>query len=432
MFAQTVGPICCFVPVEFCEIRKRGDKVKNHAVMLVGLLFCSSGYTGSTPMGEKIPAGVVSRIECEFDQNIKLPKWALECYRGVDENSIPALSKQTVFNYDVLLPDCYHENPERRYPCMFISSPGGNAKAGAMEARLRRDKWIAIMLVESKNGTNDWLRNFVAAHDDAVKRFRIQEGMKYATGFSGGARCSSIQTGVRPGFAGMILQGAAFAYFGSTYIYESVKNDKYLAVCMIMGLDDSNKREIATLGRELPRHTPLKIITFKGGHVWAPSESLDEAMDWMDEQLLLTTNDRDIARLMFNSRAAALKRVEDNYARYESLSVLSNIAAKHKLQGFPDTAEVMGSIKAEMAELKKDKGVLRELKAKTAYDAVYTRERKMMDGIASGKIKENRVDREKQKLIEGYRAFIGANKDTYHAGKAQERIEKLGEGLAEK
>jgi hypothetical protein len=376
-------------------------------------------------MSEKPPAGRVSRIVCEFDVKASCPTWAFDAFRGVGGNLLSA--KETIFHYDVLLPDGYYDAPDKRYPCMFISSPGGNAKLGAFAARLKRDHWIAIMLVESSNHTQEWLRNFIAAHDDAVARFRIQEGMKYATGFSGGARYSTIQAGVRPGFAGMILQGAGFAYIGggAGTIFNSVKDDKNLAVCMIMGSDDSNKKEIPRLTQDIPRHTRLKIIMFNGGHTWAPSEALDEAMDWLEGQLLDTTADRAICRLMFNSRVPALKRIEAPYARYDALKHLSDIAVKNKLSAFPEIAEALGEINSELAELRQDKRIQRELKAKTAYDKAVSNEGKVAENIASGKIKGNRIAREKQRLIAGYNAFIKANQDTYHAEKAQERIAKI-------
>ena len=89
---------------------------------------------------------------------------------------------------------------------MFIASPSGNASMGAMAERLKSGGYVVVMLVESKNGP--WgpiVGNFLAAHDDVVQRVRIQEGLKFATGMSGGARASSVFVQARPGFAGLIL-----------------------------------------------------------------------------------------------------------------------------------------------------------------------------------------------------------------------------------
>jgi hypothetical protein len=381
-----------------------------------------------TPMTEKPPADQVTRIECEYKKSANCPKWAFDAFK--DEH--PKFAKETVFHYRVYLPEGYYDNPDKRYPCMFITSPGGNASLGNLGARIKQDKWIAIMLEESKNNSPEWLSNFIAAHDDGVQRFRIQEGMKYATGFSGGARCAGTQVGVRPGFAGVILQGAGFNYNNSNlYIYDAVKNNRGIAICVIMGIDDSNKSELTRLRSELPRQNAVKYISSKGGHAWASAESMDEAMDWLAEQLIFTTEDKDVARLIFTSRLDDMNKLENGFPQYQALSMLSDIVNKHKLQKYPEISKSLKDIQTRLAALKKDPNIAKELKAKKAYDVVLDKEEKEMEKISTGKIKKDKAPREIERLISAYRAVIKANEGTFYAKKAEEKISQLEEGMKE-
>jgi len=404
----------------------KGKSMKQTVLSLALILSVSFLVAGVTPMTEEPPAGQVTRIECEFNKEADCPKWAFDAYKGEH----PEFAKETVFHYGVFLPEGYYENPDKRYPCMFITSPSGNANLGNLGPRLKQDKWIAVMLEESRNDSPEWLSNFIAAHDDAVTRFRIQEGMKYATGFSGGARCAGTQVGVRPGFAGLILQGAGFNYDNSgIYILDAVKNNKSISVCVIMGSDDSNKSELPRLRSELPRKTPVKYIFPKGGHAWASAESMDEAMGWLEEQLIFTTDNEDICRMIFGSRLAALTKLENGFPKYEELRMLADIAAKQKLQKYPEIREQLKDIQAQLAALKKDPNTAKEMKAKKAFSIVLNKQEKVMDNIAAGKIRKDRVPREKERLITACRRIIKANEGMVYAKRAEEQIAQLQEGL---
>src|SRR5437879_2850126 len=83
-------------------------------------------------------------------------------------------------------------------------------------------------------------------HDDPVKRVRIQEGLKFATGMSGGARASSVFVQIRPGFTGLIMQGASAAEDDKgNYLIPGLKRNHELLYALTMGDTDSNKPEIA-------------------------------------------------------------------------------------------------------------------------------------------------------------------------------------------
>ncbi|MES2996847.1 MAG: hypothetical protein V4733_08560 [Verrucomicrobiota bacterium] len=242
---------------------------------LAGLFWLSWGIAAAqdTPPGQVIPEEKVTRITCSLTV---APR----------HSEVPVLgsakeAKETLgtYHYDIWLPPGYAAAPQKRWPTIFVMSPGGNAGMGGMAPVIREHGMICIMLVEAKNGP--WqpiVGNFMAAHDDAVKRFRIADKEKIATGMSGGARGSSVFVQVRPGFQGLILQAAGPA---------SEKPGEYasrglrkLYVAMTMGTKDENATEVARLEKELPK-SRFEVFRFEGGHGWAPTPVFKKALEWV-------------------------------------------------------------------------------------------------------------------------------------------------------
>ena len=141
------------------------------------------------------------------------------------------------------------------------------------------------MLVEAKNGP--WepiVGNFLAAHDDVIKRVRIAEGQKYATGFSGGARASSVFVQLRPGFCGLILQSAGPSFDEkNNYNIAGIKRNVALRIAMTMGSSDNNNNEVDRM-KKLFNSQRLAAFGFNGGHAWASAEIFEKAMTWLNEQ----------------------------------------------------------------------------------------------------------------------------------------------------
>jgi hypothetical protein len=191
-----------------------------------------------------------------------------------------------VYHYKLWLPKGYLADSQKRWPCLFIAAAGGNAKMGNMAAWLKTNGYVVVMLVESKNGP--WepiIGNFLAAHDDAVKRARILEGAKVATGMSGGARASSVFVQLRPGFSGLILQAAGAAFDGQNrYHVAGLKRNPNVHVALTMGDQDKNHGEVARMKAALGG-SRLRVYSFKGGHEWAPAPVFEEAAEWIQSQM---------------------------------------------------------------------------------------------------------------------------------------------------
>ena len=217
------------------------------------------------------------------------------------------------YHYDLYVPPGYRADPKAVFPCLFVASPGGNAKLGIMADRVKRDRFIAVMLVESKNGAwEPGIADFCSAHDDVVKRLRVAEGFKYMTGMSGGARSTSMYTALRPGFVGMFLQAAGFWQTQKgPYAMTSVLDNPRLAVYATFGTKDMNLDEAGLLAQYLPARTAYHVIIFRGGHQWAPKPQVEEAFDWLEQWTYFTLAGRyhrrgqsDVSRLLQTPVAA--------------------------------------------------------------------------------------------------------------------------------
>jgi hypothetical protein len=233
-----------------------------------------------TPQGQAVPEGTETLITCELTQPPRLSD--VPVLNSVSE----ARKALGTYHYKLWVPPGYSASATKRWPCIFIQSPGGNAGMGKMRDCLVSNQFVVVMLVESKNG--DWgpaIGNSLAAHDDVIKRLRIQEGRKYATGFSGGARAASMLVQARSGFCGLILQGAGAAYLDSgPYVVAGLKRSPGLFVAMAVGKADSNKSEVDRMKNLLPAHR-LAIFDFEGGHDWTPADTFGKAFDWIKSKV---------------------------------------------------------------------------------------------------------------------------------------------------
>jgi hypothetical protein len=254
----------------------RGLKIAFCMLLALSIL-PRAARAGATPMDAPLTDDGVTNIECDVvDKTESTTAFKyLQCQGAKTEG----------YHYNLYVPKGYSQHKDFKYPCMFISDAGGNANMGAMAERLKRDEWIVAMLVESRNGSDEYLNNFLAAHDDVVKRVRIAKGAKFATGYSGGARCSSAQAMVRPGFAGIICQAAGFIYNTTPYDHFYEWFPPHILVAGTFGDEDGNVGEAHKIRRNLLSRS--NAFLFKGGHSSAPAEVFSLALDWQEQCLFL-------------------------------------------------------------------------------------------------------------------------------------------------
>jgi predicted esterase len=224
-------------------------------------LFALAAVARTTPLDLVIKEGVETRIAC--DHNGGYSKYA------------------DVYHYRVVLPKGYHADANKTWPAIFVASPGGKASMGHMADWIKKRGYIALLLDESKNGPWDpSVGNFLAANQDAEQRFRLTPGRKICTGFSGGARASSIFVSIGDNFGGVILQGAGTGALDNGF---RGLTGVQIPVVVTMGKKDTNRGEIKTL-RET-QGDRLEVFEFEGGHQWAPKEVIEKALDFVDAKL---------------------------------------------------------------------------------------------------------------------------------------------------
>ena len=110
-------------------------------------------YSETTPLDQVLKEDGVTLIAVDFK---------------VSENKIKSANMEKFINgtyhYNVYVPAGYNTNKDRKYACLFIASPGGNAELGNVKNWVKSKEWIVVMLVESKNGDTPWpaFSNFVS------------------------------------------------------------------------------------------------------------------------------------------------------------------------------------------------------------------------------------------------------------------------------
>jgi hypothetical protein len=187
------------------------------------------------------------------------------------------------YHYRLWVPEGYSADPKKTWKTLFIADPNGKAKLGAMSAWVKEHGYIAVMLEESKNGPyGPNIGNFLSAHDDLIKRMRVADGKKVATGFSGGARASSLFVTLVPGFGGLVFQGAGCSDMMPDGSYV-VKDIKVKAMAGTFGKKDFNLGNAAKLKKAFGSR--ITIFEFEGGHQWAPREIVEQALNEVDGKL---------------------------------------------------------------------------------------------------------------------------------------------------
>jgi len=249
-------------------------------IAVAHLLFCAAHAETTpplTPLNQALADRSVTTITCALTQPPPFSSVPIFVSDADAESSLGT------YHYKLWLPGGYNADPAKQWPCLFIMSSGGDATMATMETWLKTNGFIVVMLVEARNGS--WgpiIGNFLAAHDDVVKRVRVADGRKYATGVSGGARAASIFVQIRPGFCGLILQAAGVMLDEqNNYLTAGLKQLPQLRIAMTVGTFDANMAEIAPMKSAFSTQQ-LAVFQFNGGHTWAPSATFRKAMAWLN------------------------------------------------------------------------------------------------------------------------------------------------------
>ncbi len=328
------------------------------AATLLLFFFSTTLWAETTPMNEPLPEQTEITIACECTKT-------------------ESGAQTGTYHYRLWLPKGYSADPQRRWPCIFIANPSGFANPSKAGSMMRMGPWlkshgyVAVMLVESKNGP--WapiFGNFIAAHDDVIKRVRIQEGLKIATGFSGGSRASSCFVQMRPGFSGLIMQSAAGTQSPSGGLTKLRDNPSFF-VAMTFGKNDNICKGEDKLAKSVFANSPrFKLWYFDGAHAWAPQEQFEEAITWMEKQIYEQGTPNPALRPVyiqhFQSEAARLSETTGAWQRYKLIDALFTFSRSRNIANEPSIAPRLRELQAEAVKLYSDPAVTREAQAAEA------------------------------------------------------------------
>ncbi|HSR50324.1 MAG TPA: hypothetical protein VLV83_05810 [Acidobacteriota bacterium] len=186
-------------------------------------------------------------------------------------------------SYALYLPSGY--TPEKQWPLLFALDPRsrGMIPLNLFKEAAERHQFIIMSSNNFMSDTNELESTqevMIALWNDAIQRFPLDPRRIYVTGFSGGSRIAWVFDHVtKVPFAGIIGVGAGFPWNGSlTEDYENA----YMAFFGLVGDTDFNYYDMNGMRPVLEeKGIPHRVVSFPGGHSWAPAEYCSMAMDWM-------------------------------------------------------------------------------------------------------------------------------------------------------
>lgn len=323
-------------------------------VILLGFLpVVASAET--SPRTTPLPEGQVTLITCDLKPESK------RVPRVGNERLGPFKDGQ--YSYKLWVPKGYATQPGRRWPCVFIASPGGKAGMGPMADHLKAADYLVVMLQESSNkGLCE--ENFLAAHDDVVQRLRVAEGLKFATGLSGGSRASGISVQLRPGFAGLFQQAAGFPYDSKGWdMIANLPKKDFALVTSIGAKDNLCFSEWPRLIAVVPRRTPFLPIITNEGHSWSSKATVARAFLFLEATTLaenpVTNDTRAVAKTWLARHAQITATLPGLADRINFAELAVKAAGKQGLANSPE----INALKTELAQWRRDPNADKELKA---------------------------------------------------------------------
>lgn len=216
------------------------------------------------------PEDRVSPVICSYD-------------RSENWSRLPALIRpaQGKSRYFIYLPPGYYDSENQSYPCLFAEHP---KQWESLRDRIRKERWIGIILDEQtgENIGRKMNANFLAAYDDATKRFQVSGRML----FTAGGVPSLLYATMRP-VAGVILQEPDFdglRRFDPPL--DLLGKNADMRVYTLLGTqDDANlRRQAQFIEQNIPKY---HIDVYDGYTNLFPPNLADKAVDWMKKEYRL-------------------------------------------------------------------------------------------------------------------------------------------------
>lgn len=244
-----------------------------------------------------------------------------------------ACQDDTTQTYALYVPTAY--TPTKKWPVIFCFDPGarGRVPVERLQAAAEKYGYIVAGSLTSRNGP--WAANAKAIQAmvrDVESHLAIDVKRIYSAGLSGGARVAT-QIAI-----GGLAKGVIACSAGFPSSEEGIPSTVPFVFFGTAGTEDFNYGELRRLDGELEsRKAAHRIVIFKGGHEWASTALLTEAVEWFELQAMRTgTREKDAAfvQSQWAARRAALP-AEAGIERWRGVKSLAT-----DFKGLVDTAAV--------------------------------------------------------------------------------------------
>ena len=210
------------------------------------------------------PEDHVIPIECGYSKT--------EYWEALPESIRPAKGQ---YGYDVYIPQGYHEADNRAYKCLFLES---RSLWDSVKVRIRKEKWIVVILPDAAQQEigKTMNGNFLAAYDDATRRFRIARDYR----FIAGKVPATIFATMRP-VAGIILQDPDFTGLKKNNVkLDFLSQSPDLHIYLLLSNRDRENVlfQAQYVIDRIPKHY---IEVYEEGAGVQPQVLADRAIDWM-------------------------------------------------------------------------------------------------------------------------------------------------------
>ncbi|MCP5104119.1 MAG: hypothetical protein GY950_12105 [bacterium] len=232
-------------------------------------------------------------------------------------------------SYSLYLPGNY--SGDRKWPILYAFEPGARSRIpmGLFKPAAEKYGYIVVCSNQARNGPDAPIRRAIwAVWQDTQARFALDSRRVYATGFSGGARMSSllhVLTGKT--CAGIIACGAGLSQ--AIKVLKDIEPSDWYG---IVGLADFNYYELMDLDT---RFDDVKVThwveVLEMPHRWPPEADCTRALEWLEIRAMkrdLRKKDDALARSLYQqalSHAHNLEQAEKTYyaaAGYEKAQKL--------------------------------------------------------------------------------------------------------------
>ncbi|MBT7067585.1 MAG: hypothetical protein HN919_14895 [Verrucomicrobia bacterium] len=232
----------------------------------------------------QISLGSLSAEDRAYVRNLALKQYGAEPpppanYKVPIGTITPVITcrREPAWSYHLYLPSNF--NLSRKWPVMFVMSPGGG-QAGGLKRYVpgaEQNGWILAISVQSKNGFEQSDTAVSAMVDDVLEQQPIDTERLYASGFSGGARMAfaTAEAYKKKDFAGILPCGAGGArasLWKGTDIY---------GLC---GSNCFNRWDMACTKKTLSNEYYLWF--FPGAHAWAGPVDIADGITWLNGRYL--------------------------------------------------------------------------------------------------------------------------------------------------